>query len=183
MLLIRCAGIPECGYSVLGTFCKENSSAKTSVFCCRCHNAPHVAVLTTKILLSRIGTQVKWRVGTTHCQLAEEQGCHPGADRFPGGGRKKVSPVAGPVRGHSSKTHRSPNSISVDPFFSRTPPVHHKSYNSRPSFLVSFIFRVLFLLCKHHLHIFQKIANPKSRHNGPEKSSNTWRHLHPFRRP
>ena len=43
---------------VLGRFCKENSSAKTPVFCCRCDNAPHVGVLITKILLSGIGTQV-----------------------------------------------------------------------------------------------------------------------------
>ena len=44
--------------ALIGRFCKENMSAKTPVFCCRCDNAPHVDVLITKILLSEIGTQV-----------------------------------------------------------------------------------------------------------------------------
>jgi len=43
---------------IIGRFCKENKSAKTAVFCCRCDNAPHVDVLITKILLSGIGIQV-----------------------------------------------------------------------------------------------------------------------------
>jgi len=42
----------------IGRFCKENKSAKTTVFCCACENVPHVDVLISKILLSGIGIRV-----------------------------------------------------------------------------------------------------------------------------
>jgi len=80
----------------------------------------------------------KWRVGTTWCQLGKGHETAPsGGEKCLGGRWKKVSPVAGPARGHSSETSRprAAHTYSSPSFLTTESPqfLQPASYNLLPT--------------------------------------------------